>query len=118
MKVEHLAQCQALAATPYVAVHAAQAGGTASPTRSNWLRLSPGAPLQKPTNRGASPCRLEELNEARQEQLARVKLVEREREGLEGDKQQAEAYLQKEQECLRAQSTIFLKFIWTAQVGD
>ena len=47
-----------------------------------------------------------------------MKLVEREREGLEGDKQQAEAYLQKEQECLRAQSTIFLKFIWTAQVGE
>lgn len=116
----------------------------ASPARSSWPRPCLDAPSQNPNDQSAnpyrleelnqacqeqlareqnpnhqraSPCRLEELNEARQEQLARVKLVEREREGLEGDKQQAEAYLQKEQECLRAQSTIFLKFIWTAQVG-
>ena len=90
----------------------------ASPARFGRLRFCLVTQSQISSSQCASLRRLEELNEARQEQLARVKLVEREREGLEGDKQQAEAYLQKEQECLRAQSTIFLKFIWTAQVGE
>ena len=62
------------------------------------------------------PCRLETLNEARQGQVNRVKIAEKEREGLEGEKLAAEAYLFKDAERLGAQSKIFQRFMHDGQV--
>ena len=52
-------------------------------------------------------CRLEEMNEARQSMVQRLKVVERERDGLEGARAAAEAYLDKERECTTALCTIY-----------
>ena len=60
--------------------------------------------------------RLEELSEARQGVVARVKAAERERDALEGAKAVAEAYLGKDRECTAAQATIFQIFIRDGQV--
>lgn len=67
------------------------------------------------------PClllRLESLNEARQGQVHRVKIAEKEREGLEGEKIAAEAYLSKDAERLGAQSKIFQRFMHDGQVSQ
>ena len=61
-------------------------------------------------------CRLETLNEARQGQVNRVKIAEKEREGLEGEKIAAEAYLYKDAERLGSQSKIFQRFMHDGQV--
>ena len=61
-------------------------------------------------------CRLEALNEARQGQVNRVKIAEKEREGLEGEKIAAEAYLHKDADRLGTQSKIFQRFIHDGQV--
>ena len=61
--------------------------------------------------------RLEALNEARQGQVNRVKIVEKEREGLEGEKMAAEAYIHKDAERLGTQSKIFQRFMSDGQVG-
>lgn len=61
--------------------------------------------------------RLERLNEARQGQVNRVKIVEKEREGLEGEKMAAEAYVYKDAERLGTQSKIFQRFMSDGQVG-
>lgn len=61
-------------------------------------------------------ARLEELSEARQSVVTRVKAAEKERDGLEGAKAVAEAYLSKERECTLTQSTIFQIFIRDGQV--
>ena len=61
--------------------------------------------------------RLETLNEARQGQVNRVKIVEKEREGLEGEKMAAEAYVHKDAERLGTQSKIFQRFMSDGQVG-
>ena len=61
--------------------------------------------------------RLETLNEARQGQVNRVKIVEKEREGLEGEKMAAEAYVYKDAERLGTQSKIFQRFMSDGQVG-
>ncbi|KAL0027544.1 hypothetical protein WJX77_009918 [Trebouxia sp. C0004] len=58
---------------------------------------------------------LESLNEARQGQVNRVKIAEKEREGLEGEKIAAEAYLFKDAERLGAQSKIFQRFMHDGQ---
>lgn len=42
------------------------------------------------------------MNEKRQSMIQRLKIVERERDGLEGARAAAEAYLDKERECLEA----------------
>lgn len=62
-------------------------------------------------------CRLETLNEARQGQVNRVKIAEKEREGLEGEKLAAEAYLHKDAERLGTQSKIFQRFMHDGQVS-
>ena len=59
--------------------------------------------------------RLEELSEARQSVVNRVKAAEKERDGLEGAKAVAEAYLSKERECTISQSTIFQIFVRDGQ---
>ena len=61
--------------------------------------------------------RLEVLNQARQGQVNRVKIVEKEREGLEGEKLAAEAYLHKDAERLSTQSKIFQRFMSDGQVS-
>ena len=62
------------------------------------------------------PTRLEELSEARQGVVARVKAAERERDALEGARAVATAYLGKDRECTAAQATIFQIFIRDGQV--
>lgn len=62
-----------------------------------------------------APVRLEELSEARQSVVNRVKAAEKERDGLEGAKAVAEAYLSKERECTITQSTIFQIFVRDGQ---
>lgn len=52
-------------------------------------------------------CRLEEMNEKRQGMVQRLKLVERERDSLEGARAAAEAYMAKEQECVKTQCLIY-----------
>lgn len=47
------------------------------------------------------------MNQARQSMVHRLKLVEREKEGLEDARAAAEAYLGKERECTEAQCTIY-----------
>ncbi|BDA46592.1 Structural maintenance of chromosomes protein 4 [Coccomyxa sp. Obi] len=59
--------------------------------------------------------KLEELSEARQSVVNRVKAAEKERDGLEGAKAVAEAYLSKERECTITQSTIFQIFVRDGQ---
>jgi structural maintenance of chromosome 4 len=51
--------------------------------------------------------RLEEMNDGRQTMVQRLKLVERERDGLEGARAAAEAYMDKERECTNSQCTIY-----------
>ena len=66
------------------------------------------------------PCcliRLEELNEARQGVVERVKAAEKERAGLEGAKAVAEAYLGKQRECTASEAAIFQIFIRDGQVN-
>jgi len=63
------------------------------------------------------PARLEELNVKRQSTLQRVKAVQKERDSLTGDKEAAEAYLQKERECLGAQSVLAQVLAAQAKVG-
>lgn len=50
--------------------------------------------------------------------MNRVKLVEKEREGLEGEKMAAEAYLHKDAERLGTQSKIFQRFMSDGQVRN
>jgi len=47
------------------------------------------------------------MNDGRQTMVQRLKLVERERDGLEGARAAAEAYMGKERECTNAQCTIY-----------
>lgn len=47
------------------------------------------------------------MNEARQGLVGRLRLVERERDALEGARDAAEAYLAKEQECVATQCRIY-----------
>ena len=58
------------------------------------------------------------MNEARQGQVNRVKIAEKEREGLEGEKIAAEAYLFKDAERLGSQSKIFQRFMHDGQVSQ
>lgn len=51
--------------------------------------------------------RVDELNEARGERLGRLKLVEREKSGLEAKKQEAEMYLRDANELTRKKSTLY-----------
>lgn len=53
----------------------------------------------------------------RQSTLQRVKAVQKERDSLTGDKEAAEAYLQKERECLGAQSVLAQVLAAQAKVG-
>lgn len=65
--------------------------------------------------RGSALHRLEELSEARQRVVNRVKATEKDRDGLEGAKAVAEAYLSKERECTITQSVIFQIFVRDGQ---
>ena len=47
--------------------------------------------------------------------MARLKLVERDREALEGGKAEAEAYMDKEAKLLRSRCTLFQLFLGEAQ---
>ena len=64
------------------------------------------------------PCRLEELGERRAGLLARAKVTEKEREGLEGAKAAAEAYRDKEAQCFDSRATILQLFIRDGQVSS
>lgn len=61
--------------------------------------------------------KLEELNERRQGMVQRVKIAERERDGLEAEKTAAEAYIDKEIECLEAQSILAQLFSRDAKIN-
>lgn len=61
-------------------------------------------------------ARLEELSEARQGVVARVKASEREREGLDGARAAAEAYLAKDRECTATHAAIYQLFLRDGQV--
>ncbi len=61
--------------------------------------------------------RLEELNEQRVSQVQRLKVVEREREGLDGAKSEAEAYISKERDLLRCRGTLFQLFLSEASAN-
>jgi structural maintenance of chromosome 4 len=63
-------------------------------------------------NNGAK--RLEVLNEKRQGIVARVKIAEKERDALEGEKTAAEAYISKEIECLSAQRILSALYVTSA----
>ena len=63
------------------------------------------------------PRRLEELSEARQGVLSKVKGAERDRDGLEGAKAVAEAYLGKERECTLAHASLYQIFLRDGQVS-
>jgi len=63
-------------------------------------------PLPRP-----HPPRLEELNEQRVSMVKRLKVVEKEREGLEGGKAEAEAYVAQERELLRWRAALFQLYL-------
>ncbi len=46
-------------------------------------------------------CRLEEVNERRQGMIGKLRIVEKEKESLEGKKLEAEAYMAKQAECTK-----------------
>lgn len=54
---------------------------------------------------------LETLNETRQGMVNRLKIAERERDGLEAEKRAAEAFLEKEVECLESKRILSMKFM-------
>ncbi|XP_064614893.1 structural maintenance of chromosomes protein 4-like [Liolophura sinensis] len=55
--------------------------------------------------------RVEELNELRGEKLNRVKTVEKEKDNLEGPKNEALEYLRLENEIIRQKNTLYQKFL-------
>ena len=66
--------------------------------------------------------RLEELSDARQSVVSKVKAAERDRDSLEGAKTVAEAYLGKERECALAHASLYQIFlrdgqVWAARPG-
>ena len=66
--------------------------------------------------------RLEELSEARQSVVSKVKAAERDRDSLQGAKTVAEAYLGKERECALAHASLYQIFlrdgqVWAARPG-
>lgn len=61
-------------------------------------------------------CRLEELNDRRQGFVQRVKIVEKEREALEGPRAAAELFKAKEAEVNVAKSALFQYFIRQGKV--
>ena len=58
---------------------------------------------------------VEEMNEKRQGMVQRVKIAERERDGLDAEKTAAEAYMSKEVECLEANHVLALLYIGEAE---
>lgn len=60
--------------------------------------------------------RLEELSEARQSVVSKVKAAERDRDSLQGAKTVAEAYLGKERECALAHASLYQIFLRDGQV--
>lgn len=67
--------------------------------------------------------RLEELSEARQSVVSKVKAAERDRDSLQGAKTVAEAYLGKERECALAHASLYQIFlrdgqVWAARPGS
>ena len=69
------------------------------------------------TRRIRCPRRLEELNEQRLSQVQRLKLVEKDREGLDGAKAEAEAFIAKETELARCRCTLFQLFLTEASAN-
>ena len=66
---------------------------------------------------GRLSCRLEELSEARQSVVNKVKAAERDRDSLDGAKTVAEAYLGKERECAMAHASLYQIFLRDGQVS-
>lgn len=60
---------------------------------------------------------LEELNEKRGSQVNRLKLVEKERDALDGAKQEAETYMAKERELLKTRSVLYQLFVQEAKTN-
>ena len=56
-------------------------------------------------------CSLENVTEQRDAQVQRLKHVEKEREGLEGARKEAEAFMAKEGELFGWQSVLYRKYI-------
>ena len=71
---------------------------------------------RSPASKHGHFCRLEELSEARQSVVAKVKAAERDRDSLEGAKTVAEAYLGKERECALAHASLYQIFLRDGQV--
>lgn len=61
--------------------------------------------------------RLEELSEARQSVVNKVKAAERDRDSLDGAKTVAEAYQGKERECAMAHASLYQIFLRDGQVS-
>lgn len=60
---------------------------------------------------------LEELNEKRGSQVKRLKLVEKERDALQGAKHEAETYMAKERELLKTRSVLYQLFVQEARTN-
>lgn len=58
------------------------------------------------------------MNDGRQSMVQRLKIVERERDGLEGARAAAEAYMDKERECTNAQCTIYQVHTRSTELWD
>lgn len=61
---------------------------------------------------------LDKHNEERNEKLSRLKIVERERNALEGQKKEAEDYLRLQNDHVRALSRLWQYYIWIALVNE
>jgi structural maintenance of chromosome 4 len=61
--------------------------------------------------------KMDALTEARQEKLNRLKITEREKNSLEKEKKEAEAYLRLQNEGVRAKSRLYQWYIWRADVN-
>jgi structural maintenance of chromosome 4 len=59
---------------------------------------------------------VEQLNEERSEKLNRVKIVEREKEDLEGPMKEAVAYVKMENEMTMSKNVVCQKYMYVLQV--
>ncbi|KAI0053393.1 hypothetical protein FA95DRAFT_739679 [Auriscalpium vulgare] len=59
-----------------------------------------------------SAAEIERINEDRQEKVTRLKIVEKDKNALEGKKREAEQYLRRVNELVRAKSVLFQYYLW------
>jgi structural maintenance of chromosome 4 len=61
---------------------------------------------------------MEQLQETRAEKLNRLRIVEREKNALEGQKKEAESYLRLQNEHVRALSRLWQWYLWKCSIND